>query len=172
MNRQELIDSINTYLGDTVYVCTRVWVAWNYGTMSRDDFHLASEDENVASDIADIVMKAIKPLESKLELMYDTYMTANHEFGLVWKYANEIQKLKAENAQLKADNLDLMKQVETNGKALDLACEMIGYSTISCPHMEHGYQCESCICIGLPNDKMCEVELQCWKEYFTQKAGE
>ena len=165
MNRQELIDSINTYLGDTVYVCTRVWVAWNYGTMSRDDFHLASEDENVASDIADIVMKAIKPLESKLELMYDTYMTANHEFGLVWKYANEIQKLKAENAQLKADNLDLMKQVEVNGRALDMACEI---AANGCPesYKECKYPDES---LSKANKVSC---VQCWKEYYLKKAGE
>ena len=36
-----------------------------------------------------------------------------------------IASMESENAQLKSDNLDLMKQVETNGRALDLACEIV-----------------------------------------------
>ena len=66
----------------------------------------------------------------------------------------------------------LQSEIDKLNKALDMACGMIGYSTISCPHIEHGYQCESCICIGLSKDKMCEVESQCWKEYYIKKAGE
>ena len=107
----------------------------------------------------------IASLETKLELMYDTYMTANHEFGLVWKYANEIQKLKAENAQLKADNLDLMKQVEINGKALDIACiHIIDRYPDACPPY---LKCDERNCPHWGDVVQCEY---CWKEYFLQQA--
>ena len=34
------------------YSCTRVWEAWSYGTMSRDDFKLANEDDEILEDTA------------------------------------------------------------------------------------------------------------------------
>lgn len=35
---------------DDLYCCTRVWSAWEYKTMSQDDFHFAAEDDNIVSD--------------------------------------------------------------------------------------------------------------------------
>jgi hypothetical protein len=47
--QQGIIDSYD--LTD-IYCCTRVWAAWSYGTMTEDDFILASEDDNIPVDIA------------------------------------------------------------------------------------------------------------------------
>ena len=78
---------------------------------------------------------------------------------------SDVEQLKAENAQLKSDNLYLLKQVEINGKALDLACAI---AANGCPE---SYQ----ICkypggsLGKANEVGC---VQCWKEYYLKKAGE
>ena len=37
------------------YSCSRVWEAWNYNTMSRDDFAPLEEDENIINDLFEIV---------------------------------------------------------------------------------------------------------------------
>ena len=73
-----------------------------------------------------------------------------------------IYSLEDEIEKLKADNLDLMKQVEINGKALDLACDVI--SKESCPYKQD-------IC-KTSEESLVNGCVQCWKEYFMQKAGE
>ena len=41
-------------------VCTRVWSAWGYNTMSEDDFELACEDENIINEIYNELFKEVK----------------------------------------------------------------------------------------------------------------
>ena len=51
-------DAITSCL-TSVYVCTRVWSAWSYGTMSQDDFIEASETEFL-DDLVGAVMGVIQ----------------------------------------------------------------------------------------------------------------
>lgn len=44
--KEEMREKIANLLADD-YACTRVWEAWQYGTMSRDDFILLSDTERV-----------------------------------------------------------------------------------------------------------------------------
>jgi len=46
-----------------VYSCTRVWSAWSYGTMTQDDFVLASEDDDIIANIFDAVKNVIMDCE-------------------------------------------------------------------------------------------------------------
>jgi len=34
-------------------ICTRVWEAWGYDTMTQDDFALVSEDDEVINELAE-----------------------------------------------------------------------------------------------------------------------
>jgi hypothetical protein len=51
-------DDRNYYLDKAIeilqdhYICTRVWSAWSYGTMTKDDFELAAENDDVVLDTA------------------------------------------------------------------------------------------------------------------------
>jgi hypothetical protein len=51
-------DAIAVALGSDAYDCTRVWSAWNYGTMGPDDFRAVVEDENRLDEIVDAVIHA------------------------------------------------------------------------------------------------------------------
>lgn len=42
-----------------IYYCGRVWSAWGYGTMSRDDFSPAGEDDDIVANIVDAAVAAI-----------------------------------------------------------------------------------------------------------------
>lgn len=46
----EAVSAICGSLGD-VFICSRHWSAWSYGTMSAADFHPADESEELGSDI-------------------------------------------------------------------------------------------------------------------------
>jgi hypothetical protein len=43
------------------YDCTRVWEAWQVGTMGPDDFVLVAEDDDRVAEIADAAIEAICP---------------------------------------------------------------------------------------------------------------
>jgi hypothetical protein len=57
--RQAVIDAVAAAIGDDAYDCTRVWSAWNVGTMSQDDFILVSEQDDRIAEIADAAIAAI-----------------------------------------------------------------------------------------------------------------
>jgi len=38
------------------YSCSRVWEAWQYWTMTQDDFHPLEEDENIYKDIESLIL--------------------------------------------------------------------------------------------------------------------
>jgi hypothetical protein len=48
-------------LGGGAYDCTRVWEAWQVGTMGPDDFVLVAEDDDRVAEIADAAIEAICP---------------------------------------------------------------------------------------------------------------
>ncbi len=58
LDKEELAQLIAEHLGGT-YHCTRVWEAWNVGTMSQDDFEPVDESET-PTEIADAVIDAIR----------------------------------------------------------------------------------------------------------------
>jgi hypothetical protein len=43
---------------DVAYSCTRVWEAWQYGTMQQEDFAPAWEDEDLIGGIVEDALKA------------------------------------------------------------------------------------------------------------------
>ena len=55
--REKLIDLIAEHLSGT-YHCTRVWEAWNVGTMSQDDFEDVGESDTPA-ELADAILAPI-----------------------------------------------------------------------------------------------------------------
>ena len=56
-DRQELIDVITRGLHDT-YHCTRVWEAWNVGTMTEEDFGPVG-DSDTPAELADAVLSIL-----------------------------------------------------------------------------------------------------------------
>lgn len=56
--RQAVIDAIAEALGDA-YDCTRVWHAWQVGTMSQDDFVLVTDQSDRLYEIADAAISAM-----------------------------------------------------------------------------------------------------------------
>ena len=53
-------DEIASHLASDTYLCTRTWDAWETGTMTENDFTLASEEDGLLDDIAESVMKIIQ----------------------------------------------------------------------------------------------------------------
>lgn len=49
-----MIDKLREFFGSdhTTVVCTRTWDAWGVGTMTQDDFHNISEDDDLLEDLA------------------------------------------------------------------------------------------------------------------------
>jgi len=56
----KLEDTINYHLSED-YACTRVWEAWNVGTMTEDDFTPLTETDR-ASEIAEDIKDLIRDL--------------------------------------------------------------------------------------------------------------
>ncbi|MDA3856291.1 MAG: hypothetical protein PF569_08590 [Candidatus Woesearchaeota archaeon] len=48
-------ESIREVLGDEVLISKRAWSAWDDGTMTREDFLLASEDESLVEELCNAV---------------------------------------------------------------------------------------------------------------------
>ena len=67
--KDEISDAqIGTYVDnilEDMFICTRDWSAWEHGTMTEDDFLIASEDKNVVSDITDIVIQIREEVDTK-----------------------------------------------------------------------------------------------------------
>ena len=55
--REKLIDMIAEHLSGT-YRCLRVWEAWNFGTMSQDDFDDVGESDT-PPELADAILAAL-----------------------------------------------------------------------------------------------------------------
>lgn len=54
-----VMDALTDAIGSCAYDCTRVWSAWQCGTMSDDDFVSIADDEDRIADIADAAINAI-----------------------------------------------------------------------------------------------------------------
>lgn len=61
MTKEDIADIVREHLTAT-YVCTRVWGAWQVGTMSEEDFIDASETE-LADEIAETIWNRCEELD-------------------------------------------------------------------------------------------------------------
>ncbi|MBF4574692.1 hypothetical protein [Frondihabitans sp. VKM Ac-2883] len=62
LREAESLDKVAVALED-LYACTRVWEAWQYNTMTQDDFTPANEDP----DVIENVMAVIRPLLAEVD---------------------------------------------------------------------------------------------------------
>lgn len=58
LDREELVVAIANCL-DGTYYCGRVWSAWQYGTMSEDDF-VPVDETDILSELADTVIDLLE----------------------------------------------------------------------------------------------------------------
>ena len=58
--RKAVINAIADAIGSSAYDCSRVWSAWNVGTMGQDDFDPIVESEERLHKIADAAIQAIE----------------------------------------------------------------------------------------------------------------
>jgi hypothetical protein len=56
----DLREAIAEVLRDTTYSCGRVWQAWQYNTMTEDDFSPAWEDDELLDSLVAAVEVASK----------------------------------------------------------------------------------------------------------------
>lgn len=60
IDREKVRDAIAESLGGSIYCCTRQWGAWGVGTMSQNDFVLASEDDGILDELTDAAVSAVE----------------------------------------------------------------------------------------------------------------
>jgi hypothetical protein len=60
--REAVHQAVAEALGSGAYDCTRVWGAWQVGTMGEDDFVLVAEDSDRVAEIADAAIEAIRAI--------------------------------------------------------------------------------------------------------------
>ena len=56
--RDEIQALVSESLRDVAYTCGRAWEAWQYGTMTQDDFSPAWEDDELVGSMADALILA------------------------------------------------------------------------------------------------------------------
>jgi hypothetical protein len=61
-HRAAVRQAVAEALGSGAYDCTRVWGAWQVGTMGEDDFVLVAEDDDRVAEIADAAIEAIRAI--------------------------------------------------------------------------------------------------------------
>ena len=59
--REDLQALVAESLREVAYTCTRTWEAWQYGTMTDEDFTPAWEDDELTGSMADEIVKAVAP---------------------------------------------------------------------------------------------------------------
>ena len=60
--REAVHQAVAEALGSGAYDCTRVWSAWQVGTMGEDDFVPVAEDPDRVAEIADAAIEAIRAI--------------------------------------------------------------------------------------------------------------
>jgi hypothetical protein len=60
--REAVHQAVAEALGSGAYDCTRVWSAWQVGTMGEDDFCLLAENPDRVAEIADAAIEAIRAI--------------------------------------------------------------------------------------------------------------
>lgn len=93
------------------YVCTRVWSAWSYNTMSKDDFIPIQEDEDLLEEMLFDFKNHIKSKENKitLENIDDYYNNFQYEIYYNSDIDNYFESYYFKNDYLSYVDLDLFK---------------------------------------------------------------
>lgn len=80
LNKEGLIDILRQHLTSDIYFCTRVWAAWQVGTMSEDDFTPVNEDDEFIYELSTAILASLPsppsvPLSNKedIEKMAEAY---------------------------------------------------------------------------------------------------
>jgi hypothetical protein len=82
----------------SVYVCGRVWEAWNYGTMSEGDFQPAAECDEVLDALVEAATKATPPAAQRQWVGLTDEEIENCYGGDIDDFAQAIEaKLKEKN---------------------------------------------------------------------------
>lgn len=64
--RDRATDAVRTVLaGQEALHCTRVWEAWQHGTMSEDDFSQVADDEDAVAEIVSAALGLVSPQPSE-----------------------------------------------------------------------------------------------------------
>ncbi len=102
--RERLRYAIADSLGD-IYVCSRVWSAWSYGTMSEDDFAPAADDDDVLDNLVDAAIAALaQPPEAPAarlapdggEVSRLVLQPTDEQINELWRQANNAPWIKGE----------------------------------------------------------------------------
>jgi len=102
---EDLKKEISDYLGDTTYNCTRVWSAWEYGTMSRDDFKLAQDDDDFMDSLVGIFEKFLSQArqESRREGRLEGLREMDEALCDMEKWFYEYEDNKSKESYIKRD---------------------------------------------------------------------
>lgn len=88
--RRELDYHLSNVLQGVTYTCSRVWEAWDYGTMTQDDFMPAEQDAELVGSLVDTVeemgyvkLRRIEDLEELEALPEFSLIKFGDRFGRV-----------------------------------------------------------------------------------------
>lgn len=70
MNKEYIEQRVIDCLSD-LYHCSRGWEAWNYKVMTREDFSLARNDDNIVSAFTDMIIEIISYRTERIEAALD-----------------------------------------------------------------------------------------------------
>lgn len=117
--REAVIEAVAEALGDA-YLCGRVWSAWRAGTMSEDDFSLASEDIDFVAEIADAAIAVLhkEPRGTDAQILKEREITTSAAVGAMAYGYQGGERPPAEAAWLlpfyEAGQRDAQKDAEIN----------------------------------------------------------
>ncbi|MFS2049748.1 hypothetical protein ACEN9J_02790 [Variovorax sp. Varisp41] len=89
LTREALIELVEERL-TSVYHCTRVWQAWQYGTMSESDF-VEARGTDLAPDIADAVLALSRPTPPEAQAGAGMEVTDEQIIDLADDYKSQYQ---------------------------------------------------------------------------------
>lgn len=101
------LDAVVTEILDDLLYCSRVWEAWEVGTMTQDDFGFAAEDEDIRSDVRSTLINLLAPQQDAIRrLRHHLKTERSGNLGLVATLARrtdqrnelqiEVDRLRAE----------------------------------------------------------------------------
>lgn len=69
--KEKVIDVLRKHLTSDIYFCTRVWEAWQVGTMGEEDFTPVNEDDDFIEELATALIAPLPspPNESMIEAL-------------------------------------------------------------------------------------------------------
>ncbi len=59
--------AVSEVISETTYTCSRVWEAWQYGTMTDEDFEPAWENDTLLTEVVEAVLASAQPVVNRFE---------------------------------------------------------------------------------------------------------